>query len=125
VPNAIYICLVSTAVLAQAIRFFEEMSVHLGERQNESYPPLASLDPPVGRVNSLSRWESRPERQERVCVTLVVFKLPVALPSFAHTLKTLSTSFPLRRQIRVIGLGGDWWIHGTRRRRWINGPPRS
>jgi len=51
----------------------------LGERQNESYPPLASLDPPVGRVKSLSLWESRPERPERVCVTLVVFNLPLAL----------------------------------------------
>ena len=28
-------------------------------------PPLASLDPPKGRVTSLSLWESLPERQER------------------------------------------------------------
>jgi len=38
----------------------------LGERQTEFYPPLASLDPPGGRVKSLSLWESRPERPERV-----------------------------------------------------------
>ena len=37
----------------------------LGERQTESYAPLASLDPPGGRVKSLSLWESRPERLER------------------------------------------------------------
>jgi len=49
-----------------------------GERQNESYPPLASLDPPVGRVKSLSLRESRHERPERGCITLVVFSLPFA-----------------------------------------------
>jgi len=53
-----------------------------GERQHESYPPLASLDPPEGRVKSLSLWESRPERPERGCITLVVFSLPFALRPF-------------------------------------------
>jgi len=38
----------------------------LGERQNEAYPPLAPLDPPGGRVKSLSPWESLPEGPERV-----------------------------------------------------------
>jgi len=33
----------------------------------------------LGRVKSLSRWESLPERPEGVCVTLVVFNLPRAL----------------------------------------------
>ena len=52
----------------------------LVERQNESYRPLASNDqPPEGRVKSLSPWESRPERPERVCITLLVFNLPLAL----------------------------------------------
>ena len=30
-------------------------------------------------MKSLSLWESRPERPERVCITLVVFNLPLAL----------------------------------------------
>jgi len=30
-------------------------------------------------VKSLSLWESRPERPERVFITLVVFNLPLAL----------------------------------------------
>jgi len=42
-------------------------------------PTRPSLDPPEGRVKSLSPWESRPERPERVCITLVVFNLPLAL----------------------------------------------
>jgi len=54
-------------------------SSSLGEGQNESYPPLASLDPPGGRVKSLSLWESRPERPERGCITRVVYSLPLAL----------------------------------------------
>ena len=31
-------------------------------------------------MKSLSPWESRPERPERVCIKLVVFILPLALP---------------------------------------------
>jgi len=42
-------------------------------------PTLTSLDPPGGRFKSLSLSQSRPERPERVCITLVVFNLPLAL----------------------------------------------
>ena len=47
----------------------------LGERQNESYPSLPSLDHPGGMVKSLSPWERRPEW---VFIILVVFNLPLA-----------------------------------------------
>ena len=49
------------------------------QRNTSPTRPLASLDPPGGRVRSLSPWESRPERPERVCITRVVFNLPLAL----------------------------------------------
>jgi len=39
-------------------------SSYLGERQNESYPPIASIDPPGRRLKSLSLWESRPAAGE-------------------------------------------------------------
>ena len=52
---------------------------NLGERQNKLYLPLASLEPPGRRFKSLTLWESRPERPESVCITLVVFNLPLAL----------------------------------------------
>ena len=61
-------------------------SLPVGERQKESYPPLASLDSPGGGLKSLSLWESRSEKPERVCITLLVFNLPLALRHATNTI---------------------------------------